>query len=487
MARRYPAVLAAVAAAAICSGLLAAPTPAAAGAHRAGVLGGTWGIAKEVPGLAALNQGGAAQLSSVSCGAPGNCSAGGFYLSASGVEELFVVGQKHGSWGTAEEIPGLAALNQGVNAGFSSVSCASAGACSAGGYYTHADGSVDEQAFVVNESHGAWRKAEVVPGTAALSHGRHTETDSVSCPTAGNCTIGGMYWDGSAYQAFVAAEKNGTWGTAQQVPGVAGLNTGGAAQIISLSCASAGDCSAVGDYATSGGLEDAFAVTETNGTWGTAEEIPGTTPASHYVIAYVNSVSCASAGNCSAGGQYVSSAGYTYAYVVTERNGTWGTARRVPGLVMPQNKGAFASVGSVSCASAGNCSAAGGYTARSGGTQAFVVTEKDGHWATAQEIPGLATLNTGGDAAISSVSCTSAGTCGAVGDYQGSGGQEAFVVSEANGTWGTAKEVPGLAALNRDGAAVINSISCASADHCSAGGYYTQRNTDEQAFVVTES
>jgi hypothetical protein len=38
------------------------------------------------------------------------------------------------------------------------------------------------------------------------------------------------------------------WGKAQEVPGTAALNTGRDAEITSVSCASAGNCSAVGDY-----------------------------------------------------------------------------------------------------------------------------------------------------------------------------------------------------------------------------------------------
>jgi hypothetical protein len=442
-------------------------------------------MAEEVPGLAALNRGGAAQLASVSCGAAGGCSAGGFYLDGSGLEQLFVVGERGGTWGTAEEIPGLAALNQGVNAGFAQVSCAAAGACSAGGYYTRLDGSVNEQAFVVTEANGTWHTAETVPGTATLSGGKHTETDAVSCASAGNCVAGGEYWDGSAYQTFVAGQKNGTWGTAKQVPGTAALSTGGGGVVTAVSCASAGNCSAGGQFATSSGGDETFLVTEANGTWGTAEQTPGT---AHDPVVYLHSLSCASAGNCSAGGQYTTSADYTFAFVVSQTNGAWGTLQRVRGLTLPHLHGAFAMINSVSCASPGNCSAGGSYTSNSAlAVQAFAVDEINGTWGTAKQVPGSAALNTGGNATITSVSCPAAGTCSAVGNYSGAGGQQAFVVSETNGAWRTAEPVPGLAALNQDGVAKISSVSCASAGHCSGGGFYTDSSGNEQAFVVNET
>ena len=113
-------------------------------------VGGTWGEAMKVPGTAALSQGGTAVLDSVSCGAAGNCSAGGSYFNNSIGTQAFVVSQVGGTWRKAIEVPGAAALNRGAQAEISSVSCASAGSCSAGGSYT--DSSGNRQAFVVSRS-----------------------------------------------------------------------------------------------------------------------------------------------------------------------------------------------------------------------------------------------------------------------------------------------------------------------------------------------
>jgi len=53
--------------------------------------------------------------------------------------------------------------------------------------------------------------------------------------------------DGAASEAPAAA---GIWGNAQQVPGLAALNTGGDAWVISVSCPAAGECAASGRHAT---------------------------------------------------------------------------------------------------------------------------------------------------------------------------------------------------------------------------------------------
>jgi hypothetical protein len=60
------------------------------------------------------------------------------------------------------------------------------------------------------------------------------------------------------------------------------------------------------------------------------------------------------------------------------------------------------------------------------------------------------------------------------------------VVSQVNGQWGTAIEVPGLGALSTGGSAGVGSVSCASAGSCSAGGFYSESLKDE-GFVVSEN
>ena len=103
---------------------------------------------------------------------------------------------------------------------------------------------------------------------------------------------------------------------------------------------------------------------------------------------------------------------------------------KVPGTVA-LNSGEFASVYAVSCASAGNCSAGGSYTDSLSDQQAFVVSEINGTWHGAIEVPGTAVLNQSGDAAILAVACTSAGHCSAGGDYYDSSGHfQVFVVNE---------------------------------------------------------
>src|SRR5260221_7681434 len=87
-----------------------------------------------------------------------------------------------------------------------------------------------------------------------------------------------------------------------------------------------------------------------------------------------------------------------------------------------------------------------------------------GTWRAALEVPGTGGLNKGGNAGVNSVSCASAGNCAAAGGYtDGSGHPQAFVASEANGTWHAALEVPGTGGLNKGGDAAVHSVSGAAA------------------------
>jgi ABC-type phosphate transport system substrate-binding protein len=446
--------------------------------------GGNWGTAEEVPGTAALNAHGYARITSVSCPTPGNCSAGGWYEDASGDRQAFVVSETGGVWGTAIEVPGTAALNAAGYAGITSVSCASAGNCSAGGWYT--DASSNDQAFVVSETGGVWGTAIEVPGTAALNAGGDAQISSVSCASAGNCSAGG-YYAASGLQAFVVGETGGAWGTAIEVPGTAALNVGGDAEITSVSCQAESQpatCGAGGWYRDASGLQQAFVVGESSGAWSSAEEVPGTAGLNRSGAA-VYSVSCAPSGFCSAGGYYTDASGDEQAFVAFGVPDDWDPAIEVPGTAA-LNAAGDAGITSVSCVTGINCSAGGFYSNAPGNEQAFVVNENgNDDWGTAIEVPGTAALNAGGNAEINSVSCATAGNCSAGGYYtDASGDEQAFVVDEADGVWGTAIEVPGTAALNAAGDAQITSVSCATAGSCSAGGYYRDASHNFQAFVV---
>jgi hypothetical protein len=393
-------------------------------------------------------------------------------------------------WGTAIEVPGIAALNSSFST-VSSMSCPSPGDCAAGGSYSDASGNA--QAYVVDEVSGTWQTAIEVPGSAVLNTGDFAEVRSLSCSSPGNCAAGGDYSVGSHDTgAFVADETGGVWGNAIEVPGTAGLNQGGDATVASVSCApgTALDCTAAGAYTDSSGHGQVFVADETGGVWANAIEVPGTAVLDQGGSAGATLVvSCPAPGTCTVGGTYGGSSGSSLAFEAAERGGVWGQAALIPGTAA-LNVGPDTEVNALSCTSAGNCSVAGTYGANSSGSQIqlYVETEKNGAWGTAIEMPGLAALNTGLIAQETSLSCTSAGNCAAGGYYTGGSGEQAFVINQTGGAWGNAIEVPGSATLNQGGNAGIKSVSCASSGNCVAGGYFAKFHPGHtQALVVDET
>lgn len=285
------------------------------------------------------------------------------------------------------------------------------------------------------------------------------------------------------------------WGTAIEVPGTAVLNAGGIAQMNSMSCASSGNCLAGGWYTDASHDRRAFVADETGGVWGNAIAVPDAATLGSGASDQVSSVSCAprAAGDCSVGGLYLDTSNHWQEFVADETSGVWGQAKPLsanPSLV-------FNELDSLSCTSAGNCSAAGTERAPSF-TQLWVADEKNGKWAPTTEMPGLAALNAGGSARVSSLSCNSSGNCAATGFYaNASDDLLPFVINETGGVWGQAAEVPGIASLTKGVAqatkttlAEPNSVSCSSTGNCALGGYYVSfigvSRSNFQAFVAEE-
>ncbi len=353
---------------------------------------GVWGMAQPIAGLSPLTGGQSASVNSVSCASPGNCAVVGSFFGSSaasgGVVVLrgFVLSETDGVWGSADILPPPVAATK-IGAGkLSSVSCSAPGDCVAGGY--DATDYQTTEAEVIQETNGTWGTPALIPGAPA-----YDQVDSVSCTQPGDC-IAGLRSVKVGYAAALATESGGVW-SVQAVPGLAALASDQQYSAIdSVSCPAAGDCTAAGQFTTASS-ERLFVVTEQDGTWGQASELaqgpeyaddliplscsaPGDCAlASGSVIAdevngawsvgtsgipvnglqgddaYVTALSCASAGNCSAGGQSTQGTSAMYAFVISETNGTWGSPVQVAGT------GNGADIGALSCATAATCVASG--------------------------------------------------------------------------------------------------------------------------------
>src|SRR5262249_33147122 len=408
---------------------------AGAGAAQAGVSeqrsGATWHKAIEVPGTAAQV---AADVSSVSCASPRNCAAGGYYVDRRGHQQPLVVTERVGTWQRATGVPGMAVLNTGGKGFVTSVSCASPGNCAADGSYTSRTRNKSGM-FVVSEVGGKWGPALGMPG----KNPDFLSNDSISCPSPGNCAAGGSFNKaGGGIQAFVIDETSGHWGKPLRLSG-AGLRGAFYAQVNAMSCSSAGNCTASGDASLTS-TDELFAVSEVAGHWRQAAAIPLASSVTD--VANIDSMACASPGNCAAAGSYEYSVGDVIneqPLVVSESGGHWNQAQNVPGLTRPP-KGGVGRAESVACAAPDTCTV-GGFTP---GGRAFVVNETGGTWGQRVIISGAA-LGTK-ILLVTSVSCTSPGNCAAGGYDYNSSGQGAFVVDETGGAWGPGPHNSRLAA-----------------------------------------
>ncbi len=446
-------------------GALSQAGPAAAARATPAGPGGTWGQALAVPGVSALGTGGTqatdGYATAISCTSPGECIAVGSYSAAT--TWPLVVSQSDGAWGQAEALPGIAALSSGLGGKLTQVSCASAGNCSAAGTYTGPGNT--SFAFVADEVDGTWGTAQALPDAASLGT-QGSAISAISCPSAGNCAAVGADYA----TPFILDEVDGTWGDPLAVPGLASLGTLANQGFDSVSCADAGDCTAIGTVANGSGVQSAVVVTETGGTWGDATVLPGQVPTSSRG-SWARSVSCPAAGDCTATGGD-EPVGNTYGvWVADEVNGSWGSAQALPTPLATTTD----ATGKLSCATPGNCVVAGGYRDAQGFLQAFVADEVNGTWQASQDVPGLAGMVVSDTDAVS---CAAPGDCTSTGSYDINGHYQEYSTDEVDGTWAPATAIPGAP----PGGPTIDGLSCTAPGYCSAVGVlYGQRSLVSEA------
>lgn len=437
------------------------------------VAGGSWGAGVEaaLPANAAVTRGGGSVIESVSCPSAGNCGAVGEYNDSSGNTEGLLLTETAGKWATGVEavLPANAGASAAIPGAFvRQVSCASAGNCSAVG--TYVDSSGNQEGLLLTEKAGSWSAAvEAALPTNAVSSNQFVQWGGLSCASAGNCTAVGQYTVGGAadFGGLLVTETDGSWSAGvEAAPPVPDSG----AWLDSVSCASAGNCTAVGAYADSSFGEHGLLLTETAGSW--APETEAALPADNMNLgAEVTSVSCASAGNCTAVGVYDISAVFVArddveerakGLLLTETAGSWATGTEA---ALPANADGPIAVDpvyppAVSCSSAGNCTAVGGYYENSSTPQGVLLAETAGSWAT-----GVEALPANGPSSDfrNAVSCASPGNCGAL--VLGRN-----LLTEAAGSWAAGVQ-PALPA-NAVSGGLLYSVSCGSADSCNAVGSY---------------
>jgi hypothetical protein len=283
--------------------------------------GTTWAVQSTPTPTSRTLQGGAL-AAGVSCPSSTACVADGFSYSKKSMQ-LLGEGWNGRTWSTQPDAaPVVAAEPAGISCTWAKDCMAVGGRLSGGTLAEHWNG----------------RKWSVVPT-------KHDgELMGVSCPASGNCTAVGTNEGGKA----LAAHWNGKAWSDESAASPQGLNL-----LAGVSCAATTDCLAVGTGGTPTSSElDLAPIAEqwTGGKWA-ALTVPNPAPAGD--ITELNSVSCASATNCMAVGDYSDQAGDSDTTLAAQWNGTtWA-------VVTTPSPAAFSALVSVSCPSASHCIAVG--------------------------------------------------------------------------------------------------------------------------------
>jgi hypothetical protein len=336
----------------------------------------------------------------------------------------------------------------GVQSFLQGVSCSSASACTAVGYYENS--SLEPFAFAERWNGASWA-IQAIPNPAG-STGSYLY--GVSCASASACTAVGYYSSDSASLNTLAERWNGTSWAVQTTPKLTALG-----QLYGVSCTSASACTAVGQYfQTSSG--DYLTLAER---WNGASWAAQTTPnPADSTGPRLQGVSCASASACTAVGYYQK--GTDFLTLGEGWNGkTWSIK------ATPNPAGSIGSyLYGASCTSSSACTSAG-YYARSTEAEATLAERWDGTSWSIQTSPNPVRAD-GGALDLTGVSCTSSSACTAAGWYEAPSGVEMTLALAWNGKSWAIQATP-----NRTGSSgnYLNGVSCTSSSACTAVGYYT--------------
>ena len=322
---------------------------------------GSWTAAGAPLPAHAASGGASVGLSGVSCPSVSQCVAVGEYNDTAGVGQGLVVTDSGGSW-TAEEAPLPA--NAGVRSGMyeaqlSGVSCPSVSQCVAVGEYNDSQGGL--HGLLLTLSKGSWTAAEAPLPDIATGGGWLT---GVSCPSVSQCVAVGEY--GAAGTGGVGMLLTGTAGSWTAASAPLPANNADAGNTVSaVSCPSVSQCVAVGHYGPSTNGQMGLLLTDSGGSW-TAAEAPLAANGANGGEGPVPSVSCGALSQCVAVGTYYDNSGsdYEQGLLLTDSDGSWSAAP-APLPANAQTAPQFW-VNGVSCPSAAQCVAVGNYSATSG-------------------------------------------------------------------------------------------------------------------------
>jgi hypothetical protein len=378
-------------------------------------------------------------LSGVSCASATACVAAGYYRTSSATMTL--VERWNGTSWSIQSSPNVVNNVQSV---LSAVSCTSPTACTAVGFF-YLRGHVGTLAERWNGS--SW-VIQPTPNPGGGSIAIQNKLAGVSCSGAAACTAVGSSGSSGTSATLVERWNGTTWATQISVNPSGGDNL-----LAGVSCASEAECTAVG-HATSSGTAVALAERWNGAGWST-HPTPEPTGAKGSGLA---AVSCPAVAACTANGFVHNISGLDVTSAERWNGIAWAT-QTTPNPTGTQNS----SLSGVSCASATACIAIGSFGGGSGVSESLAEIWNGTSWAV-RPTPGPTGAQNSG---LSAVSCAIATACSAVG-YAGTSGALVPLAERWSGAGWTIQAIPKPAgAVN----SVLTGVSCTSATACTAVGY----------------
>lgn len=188
----------------------------------------------------------------LSCPAAGNCIAVGGYEDKNGAEQGLILTEHDGVWSRGVKAPAEGTPNEEsneFNSPLVSVSCSAPDDCAAIGWYVLRT-SGTYHGLLLRERSGKWTASALTLPAKAKAPGGVFLT-SVSCPSRGNCVAAGVYGGGGKTHGLFVRERGGKWSRALDAALPKGASASGKSHslLYSVSCPSASACMAGGYYA----------------------------------------------------------------------------------------------------------------------------------------------------------------------------------------------------------------------------------------------
>jgi hypothetical protein len=284
-------------------------------------------------------------LASVSCRSATRCVAVGAYgTSTSGAGLAEVWDGSAGTWTYSKDLTAA-----GEDSGLNSVSCVNTHQCVAVGQNSSNGETATPAADVWNGTKWTRTAAPKVPGGAF-----YTSLFGVSCWTGTNCIAVGVYETGSFSNPTSESALTEKWNGSSWTIVKAAKPSGNVADTLNgISCLSAADCTAVGNFYNASDRFEGFGE-QWNGSAWKASTVPWSSGSGDSTL---YSVSCLSSGDCNATGveEVTSSTGAVKAAAVHWSGAGWKVTS--PAAISGDND----ELNGVSCKAANFCSAVGAY------------------------------------------------------------------------------------------------------------------------------